>query len=552
MNCLQCRELLDSLIVDEMDESTEAAFHGHLAQCDKCVREFAAAKQALALLTPAADLRASPELKENIMNAIADTVPESVIPIRSRLPAVRIRRWAVVATAAAATLIAAVRVLSPGPGLAPRGGFSAFELFATACAAEELDFVGDNVIYIENEICVRPTDDPNRVNTRWLPLVSLDSSGEARFHQLVLAAERGQGYSIKDESWYDPLSGRFARLLTVDDMPLFANAYDGEAVYTLEPAEGATSNVIGRKVSEDFEAPANPAEYLGIATGFRTSMSEKNGQDFSDAGEATLDDGTRARVLKAGLTKPAGDAPLTDEHYLFTIRADDNTIVKMEFFSGHESLLLVKRVRRESVEQPGVAWDLAGLEGRVVEAESKTPVRITPNMVLLDLTIEEMVERADFKTYVFSEDPAWASERQIADILDLVSPPKRMFIISHKADDGRHVVLFQADFCNTMLGPMAAESGRIIHTSPSGIKVLSSSRDKWHGQVLLQSARAWIGPADSDDRTCYLLQTPSGSFPALAINGSITDDELHTLIDNLVLAREHVDYGDSEDYDRRE
>ena len=147
---------------------------------------------------------------------------------------------------------------------------------------------------------------------------------------------------------------------------------------------------------------------------------------------------------------------------------------------------------------------------------------------------------------MFSTDPAWAGPRQITDILDVVSPPRRMFAIAHKANDGRHVVLVQAHTYNKMLGPMAEKMGEVIYTSPSGIKVLSSSRGKWLAGILLQSARASIKSAPSGDRTGYLLKTPSGTFPALAVNGHMTDEELHALIDSLTLAKTYVDESDIE------
>ena len=55
-----------------------------------------------------------------------------------------------------------------------------------------------------------------------------------------------------------------------------------------------------------------------------------------------------------------------------------------------------------------------------------------------------------------------------------------------------------------------------------------------------------IKSGPSNDRTGYLLQTPSGTFPALAINGPMTDEELHALINSLVLAKKFVDESDIE------
>ena len=541
MNCRQCRELLDNLLVARPDEATEAEMHAHIDQCDECAREFAAAEQALAFLTPTSELRASPDLKESIMSAISDTTFEDVRPLQRSSIDRKALRWGLVATTAAVLIAAAYLFLpKPGPDNAPGNSFSALQLFASACAAEELIFTGSDVVHIVNEIVVRPTDDPNWAKMRWLPMISLDATGKMRFHQLTLPAEVGKGYTVKDDSWFDPESGHFARVLTVEDEPLFASAYDGKAVYWLEIVDGKDATVVRNEVSKDFQAPSNPAEYLGLGAGVGTSLDEEKEHLVSEAGEVVLDDGTKARLLKTGFNTSGSDQDQLDAYYLFTIREDDKTIIKKEFFADGQSLLVVKRVLRESVNEPGVSWDLSGVADRAKRSESKSPIKIMPDMVRASVNVEDMIEKADFETYVFSQAPAWAGPRQIADILDIVSPPKRMFAIAYKAEDGRHVVLIQAPTYNRMIGPMVQKMGKIVYTSPNGIKVLSSARDKWLAEILLQSARAWIGPANSDDRTGYILQTPAGTCPALAVNGAMTDKELHALIDTLVPAEKCI------------
>ncbi|MHB8898704.1 MAG: hypothetical protein ACYC6Y_08160, partial [Thermoguttaceae bacterium] len=506
MNCRQCREILDNLLVDPVGETTEAELRAHLDQCPECARQFAAAEQALASLTPTRRFRASPELREHIMNAISNATFENLQPAADRAADRWLLRWAAALLATAAVLMAAVYLFRPAPGPVPAPGpgpagrASAFELFASACAAEELVFAGQDVIHLENEILVVPTDDPTWAKMRWLPLISLEASGKTRFHQLSLPAEVGKGYSIKDESWYEAKTGRFARVLTADGNPLFANAFDGRAVYRLETSADASARIVRQEIAKDFKAPASPAEYLGIAAGVRTSADQENQPLVSDAGETRLDDGSKARVLKASFPGPEGVAATIDATWLFTIGELDKTIAKMEFVVGGKPLLAVRRVRLESVKTAGVPWDLAGVEARGGKSESQSPVKILPDMVLTNVTVEHMVEKADFETYVFSKDPAWAGPRQIMDILDLVSPPKRMFAIAHKAGDGRHVVLIQAPSYNRMLGPMADKMGKVVYTSPGGIKVLSSPQDKWLAGILLQSAQAAIGPASSKEQ----------------------------------------------------
>jgi hypothetical protein len=108
-----------------------------------------------------------------------------------------------------------------------------------------------------------------------------------------------------------------------------------------------------------------------------------------------------------------------------------------------------------------------------------------------------------------------------------------MFAVTYRAKDGRHVVLMQSHSYNTMLGPLV-KIGKLVYTSPGGVKVWSGPRDAWLAQILLQSARATIHDPPGKNPIGYLLETPAGTFPALAINGPLTGNELHGLIDSLV------------------
>jgi hypothetical protein len=83
-----------------------------------------------------------------------------------------------------------------------------------------------------------------------------------------------------------------------------------------------------------------------------------------------------------------------------------------------------------------------------------------------------------------------------------------------------------------------AKTGRMVYQSPQGVKVWSSLKDKWLANIILQSARGFIKDVPVENRTGYLLETPHGTFPALAINGTLSDQELHNLIDSLVPAKD--------------
>jgi hypothetical protein len=329
---------------------------------------------------------------------------------------------------------------------------------------------------------------------------------------------------VADEAWYDGATGRFARVLSTGGKTVFANAYDGEAVYSLQEAGGVRREPVGA----GFTAPTSPAEFLGIAAGLTNQVQTGNPDLVEAAGEGTLADGSPVTIVKAGLPDPEGKV---SAYWLFRIRRDNNTIAEMEFFIGNESQLVVRRVLTETVPAPRVPWNLEGVSGGAAQ-----DVSVRPDMVRSDVSIQNMVATADFETYVFSTAPAWAPEQTIVDVLDVASPPQRMFITACRAKDGRHVVLVQSPSYNRMLGPLA-KAGRVVYESPNGFKVWSGPRDQWLADILLKSARAWIRDESAADRTGYMLESPAGTFPCLAVNGAISEKELHSLVDGLMPAK---------------
>ena len=84
------------------------------------------------------------------------------------------------------------------------------------------------------------------------------------------------------------------------------------------------------------------------------------------------------------------------------------------------------------------------------------------------------------------------------------------------------------------------KQGTLVYTSPNGFKVWGGGPQKWYSQILLQSARWFIKDPPSEDRIGYVLESPAGTFPALAINGPISDEELHKLVDSLIPAKDYL------------
>jgi hypothetical protein len=537
MNCQQCLEMLDNLLAADLTPDERAALNEHVETCPACARQYELANEALAAITPTSRLPLSADFKERVMSAISDVDAFQPELLKSPIRISRLWKQAAIVAAAALLLLALLPVLRPGPGPHRGGrGFSAFSLLAEAHAAEEQLFVGNQIVHLLNEIVVTPVGDPQLAKARWFPLVSLDATGKTHMNQLTLAGEPGKGYTIEDKSWYDPAKGRFLRIMTIGNRPIFANSFDGANVYTLESSPNGGSKVKKEAVGKDFRPPKSPAEFLGIATGLQSAIDRKDNSLIEDVGKIKLDDGTEAYVVKSGFPKESGPKELKDSYALFTIRADNNLIEKMEMIVNGKSMYAVRRGKGESGKEPTVGWDLAGVVPEAAAAPGAPGVGVVANMVVPNISVEQMVKKADFAPYLFSKDPVWAGQREITDVLDIPSPPYRMFVITYRAKDGRDVVLVQGHSFNTMLGQLA-KTGKLIYTTPSGVKVWSGPRDQWLANILLQSAQASIRHLPVKEPTGYQLETPDKTFPVLAINGKVTQEELHVLIDSLVPAK---------------
>jgi len=543
MNCARVREWRNGLLVAEPDEPLPTELAEHLEVCPRCRREHEVATQVLASIRPSHRVEASRQLKERIMSNISEmsVMNSRPAPAKGR----RINLWKPVIAMAVALLLcvpATVFFLHGSPGSAPPP-IPAFSLLSKAWAAEEATFAAGGIVHLVNQIAVKPISDPTMAQARWFPLMALDATGKPRFHQLALGAQPGEKYTVDDEVWYDPATGRFMRVLSAGGTPLFGNSYDGSTVYSLESGPDGSLHVVADPAAEGFHPPESPAAFLGIGVGLPCRIDESDKSLVSYAGEARLDDGSWARVITSSFDSGNGaPAAMSGTYFSFKVRESDDTMAEIEWVANGESALVIRRTRTETLDHPEVRWDLAQLES-LLKASAQAPkprkpglLGVSSDMVISGVSVQHMVEKADFETYVFRSAPPWAGEREITDILDVASPPHRMFAISYRADDGRHVVLVQSYSYNAMAGAMV-KTGNLVYESPNGVKTWGGPRGKWLAGILLKSARAVIKDPPSEDCTGYFLETPSGTYPALAINGQVTEQELHALIDNLVPAK---------------
>jgi hypothetical protein len=557
MNCLEFNEWLDNLLVRESGEPLPAGIARHRAECAECARQHALALETAAGLAPPVFPGASPDLKKRILDSIPLSAfegnrPEPLLArdaealqpgrnhrlgrttglSREARPTRRRSRKLVFAMAAAVLLAVSLYLLGGGPRTS-RG--RALSLLNEASAAEARLFAVDHLVSLRNEIVVEPVVDAAASTAAgWLvPLVAIGPDGSPRLKGLKLGGKPGPGYTILDQSWYDPVTHRFARVLSLDGRPLFANSYDGKAVHLLELNQQGAPRIKDEPVTREFKAPPDPAEFLGIAAGLRSAADRPDRRDlFRDAGPTKLKDRTTGRILRS--TNPGNDAKVPPDSYAqWTIRDDNHRVESLEMVERGRTIYRVRALAGVENSEPQFGWDLAGARQAVVAAQPAPPAQAVANVINVDISVPEMVRRADYPVYLFTRSPGWTGQRRISDILDADSPPHRVFLVVYLAQDNRHVVLSQSYPPNGALAAVHKQC-RLLYTSPAGVKVWSGGPVGRLATHLLTRARGFIGVPPSKDCSGYLLETPEGTIPGLAVNGTVTEAELHGLVDSLL------------------
>jgi hypothetical protein len=500
------------------------------------------------------------QLNEMVANKMLQEAKAGHAPAQAR-EGRRMKAWKPALAAGIAGLLACGALLwlkfhSAGDAFAK---MPAFSLFREACAAEESLFKGEGIVSIVNEFIVKPISDPAMAHVRRYWLNSLAPSGKLRYDMLRLPANPREGYIVEDRSWYDQKSGRFARVMTVGHKAIFANSFDGKDVYLLEPDAAGALIVVSKPVAADFRPPRNPAEFMGITAGLGRSGAfvEKKSNLISDAGEVTLPDGSAARVVKintdtTGMTgKEMKDMKerMGDSYSLITIRKTDNTIAQVETVIKGQSYLVIRRLAVAPASASEVPWNLVGIEAQPASAQTpSTPSvnripKIEPDdkKTRTNVSVQQMAEKAGYEAYIFAADPPWTVERHIDEIHDPILLPALGYMTTYCARDGRHVVFAQENNLPAPFveGPLAEKLKlTVVYTSPNGLKVWNLPKRMAPG--LLQAARTWTKDVPLADSAGYLIKTPAGTFPMLAVNGALSDDELHALIDSLIPAKEYL------------
>ncbi|MHC4693728.1 MAG: hypothetical protein ACYS67_13380 [Planctomycetota bacterium] len=442
----------------------------------------------------------------------------------------------------------------------------------TACAAEQTFFTGDNIVHITHEITLYPNTgapdltkkldeliESNFVLSKnlsfmrgWfsshasLPVYSLKPNGEYQWYTLELTGIADKASVIQEHIWYDPESGHFVRAFMQEAQLIFAVSYDGAAVYTTEAWGNGKFEIRREPITEKFNLPDNPAEFLGISASFQGSMDKMNLPPIEEESREQLADGSRLRVYKLRW-------PGTDAYHIFKVD-DDDTIEQIESVAYGWTIQQIRRISSNTVDAPDFSWNLAELAGQsspldpeVVITEGITPV-----------TPQQMADSAEVETYVLGSTPDWIKEQKFVIFSDKASPYGVAYVVFCSTNDGRCAAISQGRTVHQYISGMLNMSNQAglrwfpnymstnrfkVHDAFTlgrlvGVAILTALSDFTDGTKLLSPdvmfKQAGFEPLPYNQ--IYMMHSPTDTYFSISLNGKFTDIEVRELVENLIPA----------------
>lgn len=501
------------------------------------------------------------KLEKDLLAALVRQSRRKYQPVKTWRTIMNSKMTKLYAAAAVLIILAIVGWLSSQPG--PPQAISSFTLLARACAAERVLYYGTGgIVHIANEIILYPeqerdagellnefesevTQDKNIalikswLSHRWFPVYSLGADGQLQEHKLELAKQTDKAVTVSDLAWYDAATGRFARVLKTGDQVLFANAYDGQFIYMVRKGPDGRLQIEQEAVIGEFQVPANPADFLGIAAGIRGSVPREHYPPIQNVTTEMLGDGTPVRAYTLGFADPWGNV---ETYFLFKIGTSSDVISEIECVVEGRTTLVRRRMVAETVDSPELSWNLSELTAGTTE---QTSVKVDAGEGANIVTVQQMAQRTTSPVYIFAKDPSWTYDRMIYDLPDETSPTARFFAATYRAKDGRDIVLSQGESLTryfTTTFRKVQEVGEPVswmYESENGFKALHQSDKKtemWWTEFALKSS----GFEPRANRVGYILMSPAKTFMVLAVNGPVSEQELQSLVDSLLPAEEYV------------
>ena len=431
-------------------------------------------------------------------------------------------------------------------------------LLNAATATENAWFTGEQTVHIVKHIVIYPQHDANDLGTlmenlesnydltnleafarrfltpQGMAFFSLDQNGNRHDHQLELVDPQAGKATIEDHIWYDPDTGRYARLLTRTDQVLFVHSFDGQRVHLAQRDDQGKLKVQSNPATASFSAPQDLAGFLGSTTArVRQLLDGKDMLIRSKPTESTLR-GKAVDVYKLSYID------FLDEglpYVQLSVDKNDQSFVRIEFITNQKTTMTIDHLSRTQGELPPVGWDMSALPG---SHETAVPdVTVRSEMGRSGLTVQEMAERATLPVYVFGKDPYGTLRRTIYESIDWVSPTDRAFAIIYKTQQNIAVGLLQSPTLDRFAKAQNIDLQTVqgFLTTSHGFKVcaLDANQNAYILNLLFVS----LNKKAADNRSCYLLLSPDDQILFLGIDGWLSHHELEQLIESMVSAQDY-------------
>jgi hypothetical protein len=222
-----------------------------------------------------------------------------------------------------------------------------------------------------------------------------------------------------------------------------------------------------------------------------------------------------------------------NEHNEFTVWADveTNLPVRVELRQSSSGRTIIMEDFEFVVEFDESLFDTTAPEDYAVQR-----VKMPGGQETIIKT-EGIAKDVGFEFYVLSVAPAWANKPRTLKTPNVMGLGDDIYMTCSLAEDGRHVVFMQSKMMSEML-LNKIRTGEHVYTSASGLKVYRGGPEKWYSGILLEAVGSMLPDKPSADRIGCGIETPDEGVILLSINGPATDEELHNLIDSLMLAKE--------------
>ncbi len=327
-----------------------------------------------------------------------------------------------------------------------------------------------------------------------------------------------------DELWFDNTNKRFKRIFSIDGYTVYACAYDGETLEMHKRDSEKKLNVSVHNVGPSFATSEISSRFLGGSPGGRMNFAKVNARELDEI--YTFSDGANAHSIKVTMKLPVPILQeMTDTYWIFRINETTGFLQEMEFIIHGDTVMTVRNVSDKYIDNSYNNWMLSD-DARGAASSSYTwGAYVLDDMVLTDVSLEHMAEKADFENYAFSGNPYWVRSQTIVDLLDIVHPPKRMFLTVCESNDGRDMLLVQSPFLASGLGKMK-KMGKVTYESPDGYMFWHGFAYKWVAKIFFSSTKSILDSKSKGPDNGYYIETPSATCLFLAVKGKLEANDI--------------------------